>query len=1288
MPFFTARPHFEDRQIVQWMGESINLSGQTNFDLGGFNSYIYDSYRDFLNGVSGTTFLSLPFSAATDPVSGWSNQTIYQPGILKITPPHKVFFSGNTNVISATTREDVTNYIATSFDSKGTVVWTPLSGLTSMSGSCSPDLYVGTIHPCGSGGTVTIEGNLLVRGQTISATTIIETETLLVEDNNIDLNYGGSHTTAIGGGITVLSGISNTQDSTIMTDSNGVFVMSPSVSATTYYGDGSNLTGILHPVFTGNTSGDCITDLYVSNIHACSPLNINPNNEGDIYFGTVSANTFDLTNNRLGIGIVSSGSRTSAPQDTLELGEGEWMGFNTLSAAPSTAGIHFKEGVSQGFNGNGADIYYNASSTNDSLVISGKFGGADQGGITVNRSGRVTIGISPSNYEVALTHDLQIGDTTTPATIKIVDGNQGVGKVFTSDVDGVATWQTPSGGFWEYGNSDSNSLIDNNGIHTQSSPSDYSMIAGGQNNSGDTSTHSFMGGGSGNTLTDANYSGIIGGINNDISGFSERSIIIGGINNYLGNTQNSVILGGQNIQGTSSDTAYVPSLNIGTVNSTTPIFNLGIDSNGFVVTGTTGGGGGSFTGNTSGSCITDLWLTNLHGCSPITIHDSIQSNGSTSNGLLSFGFGLNTTASGDYSHAEGSGTVASGLTSHAEGTNTIAGGDYSHAEGNNTKAYGPYSHAQGWTTVASGNFSHAEGRGTLASSWDTHAEGNDTTASGSVSHAEGQSTTASGDYSHAEGTSTVASGQTSHAEGDGTVAGGDTSHAEGLNTIASGLRSHAEGQLTIASGVESHAGGISTKAVGTQSFVHGGVGNTAIGDRSVVLGGQGITGSTDDTVYVPNLNIDSIGPGTPLFNLGVDSGGNVVTGTTGGGGGGGGSFTGNTSGDCITDLYVSNVHGCSPITYHSPLISDSTNISTNNITNTTDSLIFGYDHRLTGTSGTISKTVILGGESHTLSTTNTISESSIIGGTNHTINSQSCTNTSIFGGTNHTIGVGSTIVSSSTIIGGDSGTITTGGFSISNVGLYNTLSSTIQGDNSVIIAGSGHTLSTPSSFMAGGQFNSIVGTTSERDLILGGKSNTISTSNSAQNTILSSLNSSITGNEVDSNMILGGGYHTINGVSDVVFLGGGYHTGATSNDSSIISGYYNSLIGTTNSVILGGTYNSIDGAVGSVSNTILGGTGNILSGNSQHSSIIGGSGNTVTAALRTVILGGSGIDGDQDDTVYVPNLNIGDNMYLPTPTVPSTSGDTGTTGQLSWDSGFVYVCVATNTWKRTTLSAW
>jgi hypothetical protein len=56
---------------------------------------------------------------------------------------------------------------------------------------------------------------------------------------------------------------------------------------------------------TIGASGNCVTDLYISNIHSCSPLNVQPNNEGNVYFGSTSAVTIDLANNRLGVGIAN-----------------------------------------------------------------------------------------------------------------------------------------------------------------------------------------------------------------------------------------------------------------------------------------------------------------------------------------------------------------------------------------------------------------------------------------------------------------------------------------------------------------------------------------------------------------------------------------------------------------------------------------------------------------------------------------------------------------------------------------------------------------------------------------------------------------------------------------------------------------------------------------------------------------------------------------------------------------------------------------------------------------------
>ena len=67
----------------------------------------------------------------------------------------------------------------------------------------------------------------------------------------------------------------------------------------------------LIPIFSGSTfsggSGNCITDLYTSNIHSCSPLNINPLDEGNVYFGSTSGVTVDVVNSRLGVGTETPG---------------------------------------------------------------------------------------------------------------------------------------------------------------------------------------------------------------------------------------------------------------------------------------------------------------------------------------------------------------------------------------------------------------------------------------------------------------------------------------------------------------------------------------------------------------------------------------------------------------------------------------------------------------------------------------------------------------------------------------------------------------------------------------------------------------------------------------------------------------------------------------------------------------------------------------------------------------------------------------------------------------------
>lgn len=270
--------------------------------------------------------------------------------------------------------------------------------------------------------------------------------------------------------------------------------------------------------------------------------------------------------------------------------------------------------------------------------------------------------------------------------------------------------------------------------------------------------------------------------------------------------------------------------------------------------------------NTLTAC-TGVYTSNLYGCSPITIHDNIQSTSSSATGTTSFAFGTNVNAYGDSSHAEGYQTIASGNYSHAEGYGTSAMGESTHAEGNYTTALNYWSHAEGDSTIASGQSSHAEGVYT--------------TSIGNYSHSEGESTTAYGNRTHAEGQYTIASGDSSHAEGAYTTSQGEYgSHSEGWYTVAKGnYGSHSEGQFTTAFGTSSHAGGNTSIASGVTSFIHS-TNSLVTGDRSVVLGGQNITGTTSDTVYVPYLNVKNVFSGTPTTNIGIDSNGFIVSGTS------------------------------------------------------------------------------------------------------------------------------------------------------------------------------------------------------------------------------------------------------------------------------------------------------------------------------------------------------------------------------------------------------------------------
>ena len=291
-----------------------------------------------------------------------------------------------------------------------------------------------------------------------------------------------------------------------------------------------------------------------------------------------------------------------------------------------------------------------------------------------------------------------------------------------------------------------------------------------------------------------------------------------------------------------------------------------ITLNGITITGFTDS---NFTGNTSATCITDLYVDNLFGCSPITIHDSLQTSTSTASGISSVAFGFNTRTYGDYTTSDGLSSVSgwkgfevSGITNGlitlnqrygdvtseftitnylvASNTNgytisnvlydsilsattiqlyeTYVNGGFNYvADEDNTESnyadfnLGESSYSQNFGTRAIGIGSHSEGTFTRAIGDFSHSEGGDTKSIGMYSHSEGLETSSVGYASHSEGTFTQTYGSFSHSEGGFSVSNGSFSHAEGYNTESMANHSHSEGSNTKSYAIASHTEGYNTK---------------------------------------------------------------------------------------------------------------------------------------------------------------------------------------------------------------------------------------------------------------------------------------------------------------------------------------------------------------------------------------------------------------------------------------------------------------------------------------------
>jgi len=78
-------------------------------------------------------------------------------------------------------------------------------------------------------------------------------------------------------------------------------------------------------------------------------------------------------------------------------------------------------------------------------------------------------------------------------------------------------------------------------------------------------------------------------------------------------------------------------------------------------------------------------------------------------------------------------------------------------------------------------------------------------------------------------------------------------------------------------------------------------------------------------------------------------------------------------------------------------------------------------------------------------------------------------------------------------------------------------------------------------------------------------------------------------------------------------------------------------------------------------------------------------GNILPSANVTYSLGSNS---SQWNNLYTNKLTTTGNVILGNVFVPTSSVSGGAPGQIVWDSGYVYICVAVNTWKRANLAVW
>jgi hypothetical protein len=83
-------------------------------------------------------------------------------------------------------------------------------------------------------------------------------------------------------------------------------------------------------------------------------------------------------------------------------------------------------------------------------------------------------------------------------------------------------------------------------------------------------------------------------------------------------------------------------------------------------------------------------------------------------------------------------------------------------------------------------------------------------------------------------------------------------------------------------------------------------------------------------------------------------------------------------------------------------------------------------------------------------------------------------------------------------------------------------------------------------------------------------------------------------------------------------------------------------------------------------------------------------GNVLPTANTTYSLGSSNLRWNQlhANVVNASSISTTGNIVVGNYYIPTANNSAGTSGQIVYDNNYVYICVATNTWKRANLATW